>query len=264
MVNAKAIDDFIEEKLLHLHTAYLAKVIRINSPTDITVEPLTLTQQIGKKPKKQAVLTGLSCISQAWKYIGINAVVLCVVCERDITEAKNGKNSVPSLGRHEMKDSIIIGTIGGTDQAAEGCNSVENAENYSNETVNKLFREAEKYLGTPYTFGGTPPRSFDCSGYVCWVFSNSGVKKIPRTTAQGIYNQCRKIKSSEARAGDLVFFTKTYNAGRAVTHVGIYAGNDKMIHCGEPIQYTSLKSNYWQKHLYGYGRLIEGELLSDN
>jgi murein DD-endopeptidase MepM/ murein hydrolase activator NlpD len=128
-------------------------------------------------------------------------------------------------------------------------------ESYDDETVQRLINEAERYLGMPYTFGGTPPTSFDCSGFVSWVFSNSGVYNLPRTTAQGIYNQCTKIDASDAKAGDLIFFTGTYNAGRPVTHVGIYCGNGIMIHCGDPIKYSSVNTSYWQSHFYAYGRL---------
>jgi cell wall-associated NlpC family hydrolase len=128
-------------------------------------------------------------------------------------------------------------------------------ESYDDATAQRLINEAEKYLGMPYTFGGTPPTSFDCSGFVSWVFSNSGVYNLPRTTAQGIYNQCTKIDASDAKAGDLIFFTGTYNAGRPVTHVGIYCGNGIMIHCGDPIKYSSVNTSYWQSHFYAYGRL---------
>lgn len=126
---------------------------------------------------------------------------------------------------------------------------------YNDPTVQRLMAEAEKYLGMPYTFGGTPPSAFDCSGFVCWVFTNSQVYNLPRTTAQGIYDQCIPISPGEARAGDLIFFQGTYNAGRTVTHVGIYCGNGTMIHCGDPIQYTSINTAYWQNHFYSFGRL---------
>lgn len=126
---------------------------------------------------------------------------------------------------------------------------------YDDTTVETLIREAEKYLGMPYTFGGTPPASFDCSAFVCWVFTNSGVHDLPRTTAQGIYDQCTPVSAEEAKAGDIIFFTGTYNAGRPVTHVGIYCGDGIMIHCGNPIQYTSIHTPYWQSHFYGFGRL---------
>ena len=115
--------------------------------------------------------------------------------------------------------------------------------------------EANRYLGMPYTFGGNAPSSFDCTGFVCWVFSNSGVHDLPRTTAQGIYEQCTPVAAAETKAGDIIFFTGTYNAGRPVTHVGIYCGNVILVHCGDSIQYTSIHSAYWQSHFYGFGRL---------
>lgn len=119
-----------------------------------------------------------------------------------------------------------------------------------------LIKEAEKYLGYPYVWGGSSPyTSFDCSGFVCWVLKQSGVYDIGRTTAQGIFNQCAKIPPSEARPGDIIFFTGTYASSGAVSHVGIYVGNGMMIHCGNPIQYASVNSSYWTEHFYAYGRL---------
>ena len=122
--------------------------------------------------------------------------------------------------------------------------------------VAALFAEAERYLGYPYVWGGSnPSTSFDCSGFVCYVVTHSGFYDLPRTTAQGIYNQCQHIGASDAQAGDLIFFTGTYNSGNPVTHVGIYAGNGQMIHCGDPIKYTSINTPYWQSHFYAFGRL---------
>lgn len=126
---------------------------------------------------------------------------------------------------------------------------------YDDETVRRLFEEAEKYLGMPYVWGGSSPAtSFDCSGFVSYVFTNSGVCNMGRLTAQGIYNICTPVSPEEARPGDIIFFTGTYDAGEPVTHVGIYAGDGQMIHCGDPIQYTSINSAYWQSHFYGFGR----------
>ena len=117
------------------------------------------------------------------------------------------------------------------------------------------MKEAEKYLGYPYVWGGSSPStSFDCSGFVCWVYTKSGVTNIPRTTAQGIYNQCTPVSASEARPGDIIFFTGTYDSGSPVSHVGIYVGNGMMLHCGSPIQYTSIQSPYWREHFYAFGR----------
>ena len=119
-----------------------------------------------------------------------------------------------------------------------------------------LITEAEKYLGFPYVWGGSSPStSFDCSGFVCYVFSNSGVHNLPRTTAQGIYNQCAHIAPSEAKPGDIIFFTGTYDSPGPVSHVGIYVGNGMMIHCGNPISYASTETNYWRQHYYCMGRI---------
>ena len=111
-----------------------------------------------------------------------------------------------------------------------------------------LMVEAEKYIGYPYVYGASnPDTGFDCSGFVCWVFSNSGVYPLSRTTAQGIYNQCARISPQEAKPGDLIFFKGTY-ATSEISHIGIYVGDGMMIHAGNPIQYTSVNTNYWQSH----------------
>ena len=129
-------------------------------------------------------------------------------------------------------------------------------DSYDDATVQALMEEAAKYLGYPYVWGGSfPSTSFDCSGFVCWVFTNSGVHNLPRTTAQGIYDQCTPVSASEAKAGDIIFFTGTYNSAGAVSHVGIYCGNGVMIHCGDPIKYASINTPYWQSHFYSFGRL---------
>lgn len=129
-------------------------------------------------------------------------------------------------------------------------------DSYDDATVQTLMEEAARYLGYPYVWGGSSPStSFDCSGFVCWVFTNSGVHNLPRTTAQGIYDQCTPVSAAEAKAGDIIFFTGTYNSGVPVSHVGIYCGNGVMIHCGDPINYASINSSYWQSHFYAFGRL---------
>lgn len=118
-----------------------------------------------------------------------------------------------------------------------------------------LIAEAEKYLGFPYVFGGkTPSTSFDCSGFVSWVLTHSGVKSIS-ASAQGLYNNCTPISETELKPGDLIFFQGTYACPNIVTHVAFYVGNGTMLHCGDPIQYTSFKTSYWQNHFYSYGRI---------
>ena len=119
-----------------------------------------------------------------------------------------------------------------------------------------LITEAEKYLGWPYVWGGSSPStSFDCSGFVCWVYTASGVHNLPRTTATGIFNQCAYVSPADARPGDLIFFTKTYDCDGPVSHVGIYVGDGMMIHASDPIKYASINTNYWQEHFYAFGRL---------
>ena len=115
-----------------------------------------------------------------------------------------------------------------------------------------MIREAEKYLGYPYVWGGSSPStSFDCSGFVSWVLTNSGVCNTGRLGAQGLYNISTPV--SNPQPGDLVFFVGTYDTP-GVSHVGIYVGNSMMIHCGDPISYSNLNSSYWQAHFYAYAR----------
>ena len=113
---------------------------------------------------------------------------------------------------------------------------------------------AERQLGTPYVWGGSSPGGFDCSGFVSYVLTQSGVRNVGRTTAQGLYNLCSRVSMSEARPGDLIFFTGTYSSSNPVTHVGIYVGNGQMIHAGDPVKYSSINTSYWQSHYYGMGR----------
>ena len=117
-----------------------------------------------------------------------------------------------------------------------------------------MIAEAEKYLGYPYVWGGSSPStSFDCSGFACWVVNHSGWS-LGRTSAQGLFNACTPISRSNARPGDLIFFQGTYDTP-GVSHVGIYVGNNRMIHCGNPISYTIINTQYWQSHFYAFGRL---------
>lgn len=129
-------------------------------------------------------------------------------------------------------------------------------EAYSDATFATLMNEATRYIGYPYVWGGSSPStSFDCSGFVCWVYTQSGVHNLPRTTAQGIFNQCTRISREEVKPGDLIFFTRTYVSSEPVTHVGIYVGEGQMLHCGNPIKYASINTDYWTSHFYAFGRL---------
>ena len=117
-----------------------------------------------------------------------------------------------------------------------------------------IYKEAQKYVGTPYVWGGsTPETGFDCSGYVCWVYNQNGYN-VGRTTANGLWNKSQHISEAEAKPGDLVFFEGTYDTP-GKSHVGIYLGNGKMVSAGDPIKYADIHSSYWQKYLSGFGRL---------
>ncbi len=181
-----------------------------------------------------------------------------LVSEQEALESQSGKFNEELASRSaELAD--IVSKIGSKNTEKSTLNSKLEGLNTSLSSMNyadKLFAEAEKYLGMPYVFGGsTPETSFDCSGFVCYATTHSGVYDLPRTTAQGIYDQCIKITPAEAKRGDIIFFQGTYNAGETVTHVGFYAGDGKMLHCGNPIQYTSTQTSYWQSHFYAFGRL---------
>lgn len=131
------------------------------------------------------------------------------------------------------------------------------AEYLSDERFAALITEAEKYLGYPYVWGGSSPStSFDCSGFVSYVLTSSGLCNIGRLGAQGLYNISARV--SDPQPGDLVFFVGTYDTA-GISHVGFYvgldeAGNPMFLHCGDPIQYARLNTSYWQQHFYAYGR----------
>jgi len=127
--------------------------------------------------------------------------------------------------------------------------------NFDSEVVQAIMTEALKYQGWTYVFGGaSPSTSFDCSGLIQWCYGRAGIA-MPRT-AQEQYNVTQHIPLSQAQAGDLVFFHSTYNTANYVTHVGIYVGNNRMYHAGNPIGYADLNTSYWQSHLIGAGRII--------
>ena len=128
------------------------------------------------------------------------------------------------------------------------------AEALTDEEFAAIYKEAQKYVGTPYVWGGsTPETGFDCSGYVCWVYNQNGYD-VGRTTANGLWNKSQHISEAEAKPGDLVFFEGTYDTP-GKSHVGIYLGNGMMVSAGDPIKYANIHSSYWQKYLSGFGRL---------
>lgn len=132
------------------------------------------------------------------------------------------------------------------------------ADVMEDETFRRLIEEAEKYIGYPYVWGGdSPETSFDCSGFISYVFAASGVRDVGRLGATSLYGRCTPVSSQEARPGDLIFFEGTISGEEGITHVGLYVGGNHMLHCGSPIGYADLTDSYWQNHFYGYGRLYE-------
>ena len=146
-------------------------------------------------------------------------------------------------------DSMYVTPGGGIQYTIPG-------EALTDEKFAKMIREAEKYLGYPYVWGGSSPStSFDCSGFVCWVINHCGNGwNVGRTTAEGLRQMLPAIRPSEAKPGDIIFFERTYDTVGA-SHVGIYVGDGMMIHCGSPIQYASVNSDYFRSHFMCYCRL---------
>ena len=132
------------------------------------------------------------------------------------------------------------------------------ADVMEDETFRRLIEEAEKYIGYPYVWGGdSPETSFDCSGFISYVFAASGVRDVGRLGATSLYGRCTPIAPQKVRPGDLIFFEGTISGEEGITHVGLYVGGNHMLHCGSPIGYADLTDSYWQNHFYGYGRLYE-------
>ena len=144
---------------------------------------------------------------------------------------------------------------GGSDgSGAPGIDYQVPAEALTDSEFAAIYKETQKYVGTPYVWGGsTPETGFDCSGYVCWVYNQNGYD-VGRTTANGLWNKSQHISEAEAKPGDLVFFEGTYDTP-GKSHVGIYLGNGMMVSAGDPIKYANIHSSYWQKYLSGFGRL---------
>ncbi len=166
----------------------------------------------------------------------------------------------------EDEDAIpVITSVGKSNVKVAGVKSKNKLVQYTipeslllaDDNFLSLMVEAEKYIGYPYVYGGSKPSTgFDCSGFVCWVFRKSGVYDTGRVGAKGLYSLCRDVSYEDVRPGDLVFFERTMGSDvQGITHVGIYVGNDMMIHAGDPVGFADLKSEKWAKKLYGYGRL---------
>ena len=181
--------------------------------------------------------------------------------------ARNSGLTDDQLQRYEVtldcrgnRDDLFAGIAFATPDGAGSSGEYQDydipGEALTDEKFRKMITEAEKYLGYPYVWGGSSPStSFDCSGFVSWVINHCGNGwNVGRQTANGLMGKYDIIPKSEAKPGDLIFFQKTYNTSGA-SHVGIYVGNGMMIHCGNPISYASIETNYWRQHYYCMGRI---------
>lgn len=181
--------------------------------------------------------------------------------------ARNSGLTDDQLQRYEVtlecrgnRDDLFAGIAFATPDGAGSSGEYQDydipGEALTDEKFRKMITETEKYLGYPYVWGGSSPStSFDCSGFVSWVINHCGNGwNVGRQTANGLMGKCDIIPKSEAKPGDLIFFQKTYNTSGA-SHVGIYVGNGMMIHCGNPISYASIETNYWRQHYYCMGRI---------
>ncbi|MBS5333785.1 MAG: CD1108 family mobile element protein [Enterocloster sp.] len=181
--------------------------------------------------------------------------------------ARNSGLTDDQLQRYEVtlecrgnRDDLFAGIAFATPDGAGSSGEYQDydipGEALTDEKFRKMITEAEKYLGYLYVWGGSSPStSFDCSGFVSWVINHCGNGwNVGRQTANGLMGKCDIIPKSEAKPGDLIFFQKTYNTSGA-SHVGIYVGNGMMIHCGNPISYASIETNYWRQHYYCMGRI---------
>lgn len=181
--------------------------------------------------------------------------------------ARNSGLTDDQLQRYEVtlecrgnRDDLFAGIAFATPDGAGSSGEYQDydipGEALTDEKFRKMITEAGKYLGYPYVWGGSSPStSFDCSGFVSWVINHCGNGwNVGRQTANGLMGKCDIIPKSEAKPGDLIFFQKTYNTSGA-SHVGIYVGNGMMIHCGNPISYASIETNYWRQHYYCMGRI---------
>lgn len=181
--------------------------------------------------------------------------------------ARNSGLTDDQLQRYEVtlecrgnRDDLFAGIAFATPDGAGSSGEYQDydipGEALTDEKFRKMITEAEKYLGYPYVWGGSSPStSFDCSGFVSWVINHCGNGwNVGRQTANGLMGKCDIIPKGEAKPGDLIFFQKTYNTSGA-SHVGIYVGNGMMIHCGNPISYASIETNYWRQHYYCMGRI---------
>ena len=219
----------------------------------------------------QAMRVARQVVAAALALLLISALIQAKAETADLTDGPWPGQTVilddPAYFMPDEEDESIpvITSVGKSNVKVNGVKSKYKLVRYTipeqllanDENFLRLMIEAEKYIGYPYVYGGSSPKTgFDCSGFVCWVFRQSGVYDTGRKGANGLFSLCTDIPAEKVRPGDLVFFEKTMGSNvKGITHVGIYVGNSMMIHAGDPVGFADLKSDKWANKLYGYGRL---------
>lgn len=226
----------------------------------------TLTQSVSSETRKR---TEIRIDPATGKEITVEVEYTYTICTVTLDNANLSHLPVHMMPEEQLSlYALYMSTLGGMDHLFPNSKyialyitnppdpyTVDPAYIAADPFFGDLIAEAEKYLGYPYVWGGSNPgTSFDCSGFVSWVLNQCGYS-IGRLGAQGLYGICTPIRKDQARPGDLIFFTRTYEASHPVTHVGIYVGHGMMLHCGDPIRYQSVETPYFSSHFYSYGRL---------
>lgn len=238
----RATDEATGKTRLHLHLEEKSKPAPSFHSMGVTHLPLSeVHRQIGKAEEEntgvEAAHHGEEATEKTARFAEHSyAMYISVLGNReDLFRGNPYASTLREPGKHDVPEAYL-----------------------EDETFRRILEEAEKYIGYPYVWGGdSPETSFDCSGFVSYVFTNSGVRNVGRLGATSLYGACRKITPEEAKPGDLVFFEKTISGVNGITHCGIYVGDGFMLHCGSPIGYADLRDSYWQQHFFGYGRLAK-------
>ncbi|KQL38742.1 hypothetical protein AN960_12230 [Bacillus sp. FJAT-25509] len=184
---------------------------------------------------------------------------------------KNQKLDVISLsnGWYKIKFNGVIGYVGAsyvgkeTDSNKTDSNKVDSSQTDSNKVdsnnsqsfdVQTLITLSKKYSGVPYIWGGETPSGFDCSGFISYVFKESGLS-LPRTNVAGYWYNSSNLKTvDDFQPGDLIFFENTYTYGPS--HMGIVINNNEFIHASSSsgVTISKINNSYWNQHFLGFKR----------
>lgn len=170
------------------------------------------------------------------------------------------KSAQPTTRESASTNSSVKESTTSTNKNSSATTTVANKENntmnvvVSDAKAAAIIKEAQANIGKPYASAGIDPAvGFDASGLTSYCYGKSGIKL--ERSSQGQYDMCKKINANEAKPGDLVFFTKTYESSNYITSVGIYIGNNSMITVGDKVKISDLNGDYNKAHFVGFGRV---------